>query len=152
MQNNTLTAAQAAPKSVTLKRSGAASLLKDGIPLTIKDSAPPPRSLEITAAVTPDTIQGTSAEYCAAATIVTSTAKTAAATGVPKRAEKPAAMPHMISMEVSSLSSLKSFPKGEARLPPIWRAAPSRPAEPPVMWVKKVAAKISGASFIETFS
>ena len=36
-------------------------------------------------------------------------------------------------------------PNRAERLPPIWRAAPSRPALPPVRWVSTEPRKISGA-------
>lgn len=43
------------------------------------------------------TTEGKSAAYCTAPALATLTAKTAAVMGVPKRAEKAALMPHMVS-------------------------------------------------------
>ena len=64
-------------------------------------------------------------------------ANMAAVSGVPKRAEKAADMPHMVMIRLS-LSS-RCFHR------PIWRMAPSRPEEPPSRWVSTVAAKMRGA-------
>ena len=78
-------------------------------------------------------------------TLTTSMAKTAAVSGAPNRAEKAAAMPHITMMRSSFSSRRKRRPAQAAREPPSWRAAPSRPAEPPHRWVRAVAAKIRGA-------
>ena len=77
-------------------------------------------------------------------TLSTSMAKTAAPMGVPKRAEKPAAMPAMVIIRSSRSSRCSSCPSLLPMLPPICNAAPSRPALPPVRWVRTVAMKMRG--------
>ena len=69
----------------------------------------------------------------------------AAVRGVPKRAEKAAAMPHMVMIRLSLSSRRIPRPSLEERDPPIWRMAPSRPEEPPSRWVRMVAANTRGA-------
>ena len=61
----------------------------------------------------------------------TSKEKTAAATGVPKSAEKQALIPHIIAIFVSFSSYFATFARKLPREPPICKAAPSLPAEPP---------------------
>ena len=78
-------------------------------------------------------------------TLSTSMAKIAAPIGVPKRAENPAAIPAMVRMRESRSSSFSRLLSLRPMLPPIWRAAPSRPALPPVRWVRTVDRKISGS-------
>ena len=78
-------------------------------------------------------------------TLTTSMEKTAAAMGVPNRAEKAALIPHIIMTRLSFSSIRKTFPRKFPMLPPSCRAAPSRPAEPPNRWVRIVAVKIRGA-------
>ena len=72
-------------------------------------------------------------------------ANMAAVSGVPKRAEKAADMPHMVMIRLSLSSSFIHWPTLEEMEPPIWRMAPSRPEEPPSRWVSTVAAKMRGA-------
>ena len=62
-------------------------------------------------------------------------AKMPAARGVPNRPEKPAAMPHIVMVRRSRWLSLNCRPIKLAMEPPICRAAPSLPEEPPVRWV-----------------
>ena len=83
-------------------------------------------------------------------TLIISIGKIAAARGVPNTAEKAALIPLMTRSFRSPSSNLKSRPIVFPILPPIWRAAPSRPAEPPNKWVIIVAAKISGAIYAGT--
>ena len=54
-------------------------------------------------------------------------------------------MPHMTITRRSLASKCTTRPSQAPREPPSWRAAPSRPAEPPTRWVRMVATKISGA-------
>ena len=77
--------------------------------------------------------------------LTTSMLNTAAVRGVPNRAEKRPLMPHMTMMFIFRSLSRHHLPRVAARLPPIWSAAPSRPAEPPVRWVSTEPRKISGA-------
>ena len=79
-------------------------------------------------------------------------AKTTAAKGVPKRAENPALIPHMVIILWSFSSSFILLPRKEAMLPPICKAAPSRPDEPPKRWVINVLINISGAVLILSWS
>ena len=65
--------------------------------------------------------------------------------GVPKRAEKAADIPHITITRLSCSSRRMARPTDAAREPPSWRAAPSRPAEPPAAWVMMVDRKIRGA-------
>ena len=51
-------------------------------------------------------------------TLITSIEKTAAATGVPKSAEKHALIPHIIIIRVSLSSKLNSFAKALPKEPP----------------------------------
>ena len=78
-------------------------------------------------------------------TLTTSMENTAAASGVPKRAAKAADMPHMVMVRWSFSSRRIQVPSLEEIEPPSWRAAPSRPEEPPVRWVSTVARKMRGA-------
>ena len=72
-------------------------------------------------------------------------AKMAAVMGVPNSPEKAADMPHM-TMILRSFSSRWIFLPTQAPMePPSWRAAPSRPAEPPTRWVMTVERKMRGA-------
>ena len=73
-------------------------------------------------------------------------ANTLAASGVPNRAAKPAAMPHMVIVRESRSSSRIQWPILPEIEPPSWMAAPSRPAEPPHRWVSTEVRKILGAS------
>ena len=95
---------------------------------------------------------GTKAEWYIIPTVLISIGRTAAARGVPKSAENAALMPHMMTCLLSSSGKCSSLAMAELMLPPICRAAPSRPAEPPVRWVSDVAAKISGARAAGTSS
>jgi hypothetical protein len=63
--------------------------------------------------------------------LTTSIAKTKAPIGVPKTAEKRAAIPQTERMCLFSSSIRNNLPKTDERLPPICSAAPSLPAEPP---------------------
>lgn len=83
-------------------------------------------------------------------TLTTSIAKTAAVRGVPNRAEKAAAMPHMTMTRRSLSSRPIPRPTQAAKEPPSCSAAPSRPAEPPTKWVRMVDRKMSGA--VRSFS
>ncbi len=80
-------------------------------------------------------------------TVLISSGRIVAASGVPNRAEKEADMPTIIerrlalSADVIFSFSARKFP----RLPPICKAAPSRPEEPPNRCVMTVDTKISGA-------
>ena len=81
-------------------------------------------------------------------TLTISIGRMAAAIGVPKRAENAALMPHMIMTCLSLSSKRKNFPIAFPILPPICRAAPSRPADPPKKQVRVSAGpeiKIKGA-------
>ena len=69
----------------------------------------------------------------------------AAVIGVPNSAENTALIPHRVSMCLSLSSSLRIFPIDTPILPPIWRAAPSRPEEPPNKCVITVDTNMSGA-------
>ena len=65
--------------------------------------------------------------------------------GVPNSPEKAADMPHM-TMILRSFSSRWIFLPTQAPMePPSWRAAPSRPADPPTRWVRMVDRKMRGA-------
>lgn len=75
---------------------------------------------------------------------------TAAAIGVPNKAEKQALMPHMIMILVSLSSKLKSLAKKSPNDPPTCSAAPSRPAEPPHRCVSNVDIIIRGVTFTGT--
>ena len=75
---------------------------------------------------------------------------TAAAIGVPNKAEKQALMPHMIMILVSLSSKLKSLAKKSPKEPPTCSAAPSRPAEPPHRCVSNVDIIIRGVTFTGT--
>ena len=79
-------------------------------------------------------------------------AKQAAASGVPNRAEKNAAMPLMVAVRRSWSLSRSRVPRFQPMLPPICSAAPSRPAEPPHRWVSTVPRKIAGTSRMLTGS
>ena len=83
---------------------------------------------------------------------MTSSAKTVAVRGVPKSAAKTALMPESVAMRMSLSSRRQSRPTALPRLPPICRAAPSRPALPPKRWVMTVARKIVGTSASGTLS
>ena len=63
---------------------------------------------------------------------------TAAAMGVPNRAENPALMPHITRIRWLSSSSRRRLPSFLPMEPPSCKAAPSLPAEPPQSWVKVV--------------
>ena len=69
----------------------------------------------------------------------------AAVRGVPKRAEKAAAMPQTVSIRPSSGSTPSRWAILLEMEAPNWRAAPSRPAEPPTRWVMTVERKMRGA-------
>ena len=60
-------------------------------------------------------------------------------------AAKAADIPHMVNTRMSFSSSFSHRPMLPETEPPSWRAAPSRPAEPPNRWVSTVERKISGA-------
>ena len=77
---------------------------------------------------------------------MTSIANTLAARGVPNRAAKPAAMPHMVIVRESRSSSRIQWPMLPDIAPPSCSAAPSRPAEPPHRWVSTEVTKMLGAS------
>ena len=77
--------------------------------------------------------------------LMTSMANTAAASGVPKIAENPALMPHIMAIFLSFSSSRKALPIRFPRLPPSCSAAPSRPTEAVARWLSRVEIKISGA-------
>ena len=72
-------------------------------------------------------------------------ANMAAVSGVPKRAEKAADMPHMVMIRLSLSSRCIHRPILEEMEPPIWRMAPSRPEEPPTRWVITAEIKTRGA-------
>ena len=78
-------------------------------------------------------------------TAATSIAKTAPASGVPKTAPKPAAIPAIKRIRSAPASSAKCRATPLAMLPPICTAVPSRPAEPPQRWVARVPSSTSGA-------
>ena len=63
-------------------------------------------------------------------------------------AEKNAAIPVMVAIFRSLLESFVTRPMPFPRHPPICRAAPSRPAEPPQRWVRIVPVKIAGSRAI----
>ena len=77
---------------------------------------------------------------------MTSIANTLAASGVPNRAAKPAAMPHMVIVRESRSSSRIQWPILPEIAPPSCSAAPSRPAEPPHRCVSTEVTKMLGAS------
>lgn len=95
-------------------------------------------------------MHGNSAEVQKRPTLTTSIAKTHAAIGVPNTAANTPLIPHMVRMWRSSSFKRNSLPKNVATLPPIWSAAPSRPAEPPSRCVIVVPRKMAGASKMET--
>lgn len=70
--------------------------------------------------------------------------------GLPNTAENPALMPHMMARSWNSPPRPVPLRTSSAREPPICRAAPSRPAEPPKAWVSTVAQNTTGASRRET--
>ncbi len=74
----------------------------------------------------------------------TSMEKTPAARGVPKRAAKQALMPHMTAIFLSLSSRRTTLASRVPILPPIWSAAPSRPAEALTRWLRMVDTKIRG--------
>ena len=74
--------------------------------------------------------------------LMTSMAKKAADTGVPNRAAKQALMPDITRIRLSASSSFSTLEKVAPMLPPIWRAAPSLPLEPPHKWVSTEAVKM----------
>ena len=78
--------------------------------------------------------------------LMTTMANTVAVRGVPNRAEKKAAMPAMVAVRRSRSSRLNRLPAWRPMVPPIWRAAPSRPALPPHRWVRIVPRKMAGSS------
>ena len=78
-------------------------------------------------------------------TLTISIGRIAAAIGVPNSAENAALIPHMIITCLSLLSKRNSLPNALPILPPICKAAPSRPADPPNKCVISVDTKISGA-------
>ena len=78
---------------------------------------------------------------------MTAMAKTVAASGVPNRAEKKAAIPASVAVRMSRSSRCSSFPTSKPMVPPICSAAPSRPAEPPTRWVSRVDRKMEGIRF-----
>ena len=78
--------------------------------------------------------------------LMTTMANTVAVRGVPNRAVKKAAMPAMVAVRMSRSSRWNSRPVWKPMVPPIWRAAPSRPAEPPHRWVSTVPRKMAGSS------
>ena len=78
-------------------------------------------------------------------TEIISMGKTAAASGVPKMAEKQADIPHIIAIRLSFSSIRKSFDSASPRLPPIMSAAPSLPTEAPTRCESTVEKKMSGA-------
>jgi len=63
-----------------------------------------------------------------------------------------ALMPQRVARRRSLSSSRKRRPIPEPSPPPIWSAAPSRPALPPSRWVNAVARKMTGTSRTGTFS
>ena len=77
--------------------------------------------------------------------LITSIENTAAAIGVPNRAAKAPLMPHMTAIFISFSSRRITLPIWFPMLPPNWRAAPSRPEEPPLIWVRSVPRKTAGA-------
>ena len=68
-----------------------------------------------------------------------------AAIGVPNSDEKAALIPHIIITCLSFSSKRKIFPRELPILPPICKAAPSLPAEPPKKCVISVDINIKGA-------
>ncbi len=70
--------------------------------------------------------------------------KTAPASGVPKTEAKPALMPDMSRTRRSRGFMRKGRASWSASEAPVWMAVPSRPAEPPKRWVRKVPRRISG--------
>ena len=78
--------------------------------------------------------------------LMTTMANTVAVRGVPNKAEKNAAMPAMVAVRRSRSSRLKRFPAWRPMVPPICKAAPSRPALPPPRWVSTVLINMTGSS------
>ena len=101
-------------------------------------------------AVREETTQGNSAPRGSSPTQEISRAKRTAVMGLPKTAENPALMPHMMARSWNSGPKRAALRTSSAREPPICRAAPSRPAEPPKAWVSTVAQNTTGASRRET--
>ena len=93
-----------------------------------------------------DVNAGIKAEVNVSPTSSTIMAKRAAVSGVPNRAEKNAAMPLMVAVRRTQSLRCSSFPTFQPMLPPICKAAPSRPAEPPHRWVSTVPRKMAGTS------
>ena len=77
-------------------------------------------------------------------TCATVTAKSAEAIGVPNSAENSAAMPHTAAHRRPAGDCFSQLPMVQPMLPPICRAAPSRPAEPPHRWVSTAPRKMAG--------
>ena len=99
-----------------------------------------------------ESTQGSTAVEEIMPTLATSMENTAAVRGVPNTAANTALMPHMVTSRVSPSESFNSRLMAVPRPPPICSAAPSRPADPPQRWVRKVPEKISAARRAGTLS
>ena len=73
-------------------------------------------------------------------------AKKVAASGVLNKAEKNAAIPHCTAMRRSCSFRCSTPPAHQPMVPPICKAAPSRPALPPPKWVSTVLINMTGSS------